>query len=70
MSREQMEADLAAGLFVEAGQYNGNFYGTSLKAVRMVAAEVCPPCLVDAFMDALHWSDTSSPSSPWQLPFP
>lgn len=41
VTREKMEADLGAGLFVEAGQYNGNFYGTSLQAVRLVASEVC-----------------------------
>ena len=35
-----MEADIQAHLFIEAGQYNGNLYGTSLAAVREVAESV------------------------------
>uniref|UniRef100_A0A1I8IPF9 PDZ domain-containing protein n=1 Tax=Macrostomum lignano TaxID=282301 RepID=A0A1I8IPF9_9PLAT len=36
-SREQMERDIAEHLFIEAGQYNGNLYGTSVSSVRRVA---------------------------------
>ena len=35
-SREQMEKDIAAHMFIEAGQYNGNLYGTSVASVRQV----------------------------------
>ena len=39
-SREQMEADIQNHLFIEAGQYNDNLYGTSVASVREVAEKV------------------------------
>ena len=39
-SRDQMEHDIQNQLFVEAGQYNGNLYGTSVQAVRDIAETV------------------------------
>lgn len=39
-SREQMERDIQNHLFIEAGQYNDNLYGTSLAAVKEVADKV------------------------------
>ena len=36
-SREQMEKDIQNHLFIEAGQYNDNLYGTSVASVREVA---------------------------------
>jgi len=39
-SREQMERDIQNQLFVEAGQYNENLYGTSIQAVRDIADTV------------------------------
>jgi disks large protein 1 len=39
-SREQMERDIQNHLFIEAGQYNDNLYGTSLSAVKEVADKV------------------------------
>jgi len=39
-SREQMEKDIQNHLFIEAGQYNENLYGTSLSAVKEVADKV------------------------------
>ncbi|UJR30241.1 hypothetical protein I4U23_017779 [Adineta vaga] len=36
-SREQMERDIQQYLFIEAGEYGGNLYGTSVQAVRDVA---------------------------------
>lgn len=39
-SREQMEADIQNHLFIEAGQYNENLYGTSVASVREVAEKV------------------------------
>ena len=51
-SVEQMERDIQAHLFIEAGRYKDNLYGTSIKAVQEVAnqvgaqASVClPVCL-------------------------
>ena len=40
-SREQMERDIQNYLFIEAGEYGGNLYGTSVSAVREVANSVC-----------------------------
>ena len=39
-SREQMERDIQNNLFIEAGQYNDNLYGTSVQAVRDIAERV------------------------------
>ncbi len=39
-SREQMEKDIQSHLFIEAGQYNDNLYGTSVASVREVAEKV------------------------------
>lgn len=40
VSKEQMENDIQNHLFIEAGQYNGNLYGTSVSSVREVAEQV------------------------------
>jgi len=40
-SREQMEHDMHTSLFIEAGQYNDNLYGTSVQSVKEVAEKVC-----------------------------
>jgi len=47
-SREQMEHDIQNHLFIEAGQYNGNLYGTSVTSVVEVAEQVslCASLLV------------------------
>jgi guanylate kinase len=39
-TREQMERDIQNYLFIEAGEYGGNLYGTSVNAVREVANAV------------------------------
>lgn len=39
-SIEQMERDIQAHLFIEAGRYKENLYGTSIKAVQEVANQV------------------------------
>ena len=36
-SREEMEKDIANHMFIEAGQYNNNLYGTSVASVREVS---------------------------------
>ena len=44
-SREAMEADIQNHKFIEAGQYNGNLYGTSVASVKEVAEkEVIRKC--------------------------
>jgi len=40
LSREHMERDIQCHQFIEAGQYNGNLYGTSVQSVREVAEKV------------------------------
>ena len=39
-TREQMERDIQNYQFIEAGEYGGNLYGTSVAAVREVANDV------------------------------
>ena len=39
-SREKMERDIQNHLFIEAGQYNDNLYGTSVASVKDVAEKV------------------------------
>jgi guanylate kinase len=45
-SREQMERDIENHLFVEAGQFNNNLYGTSIQSVKEVA-EQGRHCILD-----------------------
>uniref|UniRef100_A0A6A7FW24 Disks large 1 tumor suppressor protein-like isoform X2 n=2 Tax=Hirondellea gigas TaxID=1518452 RepID=A0A6A7FW24_9CRUS len=45
-SREQMEQDIQNHLFIEAGQYNDNLYGTSVASVKTVA-EKGKHCILD-----------------------
>ena len=45
-SREAMEADIQNHKFIEAGQYNGNLYGTSVASVKEVA-ERGKHCILD-----------------------
>lgn len=46
-SREQMERDIQNHLFIEAGQYNDNLYGTSVASVREVAEKVKKRILIN-----------------------
>ena len=55
-SREQMESDMHTSLFIEAGQYNDNLYGTSVQSVREVAEKVCFFFLSIAFYGTLNFS--------------
>ena len=45
-SVEQMERDIQAHLFIEAGRYKENLYGTSIKAVQEVANQVSAFCML------------------------
>ncbi|PIO63553.1 PDZ/DHR/GLGF domain protein [Teladorsagia circumcincta] len=40
VSKAQMEHDVKNNLFIEAGQFQNNLYGTSIDSVRMVAQQV------------------------------
>ncbi|XP_074605654.1 MAGUK family member discs large 1 isoform X3 [Brevipalpus obovatus] len=51
-SREQMEKDIQNHLFIEAGQYNDNLYGTSVASVREVA-EKDKHCILDVSASAI-----------------
>ncbi|XP_076348228.1 disks large homolog 1-like isoform X2 [Tachypleus tridentatus] len=51
-SKEQMERDIQNHLFIEAGQYNDNLYGTSLASVREVA-ERGKHCILDVSGNAI-----------------
>ena len=39
-SREEMERAIQNHMFIEAGQYNDNLYGTSVQSVKEVAEKV------------------------------
>ncbi|XP_037075107.1 disks large 1 tumor suppressor protein-like [Pollicipes pollicipes] len=52
-SREQMEQDIQNHLFIEAGQYNDNLYGTSVTSVREVAEEQKKHCILDVSGNAI-----------------
>ena len=52
-SREEMERDIQAGKFIEAGQYNENLYGTSLKAVEDVCVHKGKHCILDVSGNAI-----------------
>ena len=39
-SVEQMEKNIQANLFIEAGRYKDDLYGTSIKAIQEVANQV------------------------------
>ncbi|XP_055297810.1 disks large 1 tumor suppressor protein isoform X10 [Sitodiplosis mosellana] len=51
-SREQMERDIQNHLFIEAGQYNDNLYGTSVASVKEVA-ESGKHCILDVSGNAI-----------------
>lgn len=51
-SREQMEQDIKNHMFIEAGQYNDNLYGTSVAAVREVA-DANIHCILDVSGNAI-----------------
>lgn len=51
-SREQMEQDIEDHLFIEAGQYSDNLYGTSIQSVRDVALKD-KHCVLDVSANAI-----------------
>jgi len=51
-SIEQMERDIEAHLFIEAGQYNDNLYGTAVQSVVDVASQG-KHCILDVSANAI-----------------
>merc|ERR1740123_1907731 len=51
-SIEQMKADIQTHLFIEAGQYNENLYGTSVQSVKDVALQG-KHCILDVSANAI-----------------
>lgn len=48
-----MERDIGNNLFIEAGHYNDNLYGTSIESVRRVA-ESGKNCILDVTGSAIR----------------
>lgn len=40
VTQKQMDEQILAGLFIEAGKYNGHLYGTSIAAIKTWAEKV------------------------------
>ncbi|TKR73286.1 hypothetical protein L596_020614 [Steinernema carpocapsae] len=53
VSRNQMQKDVQDNLFIEAGQFQDNLYGTSIAAVREVANSG-RHCILDVSGNAIH----------------
>jgi len=51
-SMEQMQADIQTHLFIEAGQYNENLYGTSVQSAKDVAVQG-KHCILDVSANAI-----------------
>uniref|UniRef100_A0AC35EUN7 Uncharacterized protein n=1 Tax=Panagrolaimus sp. PS1159 TaxID=55785 RepID=A0AC35EUN7_9BILA len=52
VSKSEMEADVRNNMFIEAGQFQDNLYGTSIKAVRDVA-QAGRHCILDVSANAI-----------------
>lgn len=53
VSVEEMEAEIQKGGFIEAGKYNGQLYGTSVRAIRSLA-DKGKHVIVDVSAGAIH----------------
>jgi len=60
-TREQMERDIENHLYVEAGQFKGNLYGTSIQSVKQVAQTVSttPYIVSHYFHSTIHLNAVS-----------
>lgn len=52
VTREKMEADIAAGKFIEYGEYKGHLYGTSGESVKSIVNAGCV-CVLSPHYQAL-----------------
>ncbi|CAJ0945166.1 unnamed protein product, partial [Mesorhabditis belari] len=76
VSKQQMEEDVRNNLFIEAGQFQGNLYGTSIQSVRQVANSG-RHCILDVSGNAIRRLQSIAniqpvaifvkPQSPYQL---
>ncbi|CAD5229263.1 unnamed protein product [Bursaphelenchus okinawaensis] len=66
VSKEEMERDIKENLFIEAGQFQGNLYGTSIDAVRQVANEG-KHCILDVSGTAIRRLRTTAQIQPIAL---
>lgn len=53
VTKHQMEEDVKNNLFIEAGQYQNNLYGTSIESVRQVA-QLGRHCILDVSGNAIR----------------
>ena len=63
---EQMQADIQTHLFIEAGQYNENLYGTSVQSVKDVALQVGP--ILGKSFDPQQFSVCRGSTVSWMCP--
>ncbi|XP_073682673.1 protein PALS1-like [Garra rufa] len=80
VSRQSFQSDLAAGKFIESGEFEQNLYGTNMDSVRQVvnSGKICLLCLQPRSLRVLCSSDLKpyiifirpSPSSPSHPPLP
>lgn len=52
VSREKMDADIAAGKFIENGEYKGHLYGTSGESVKSIVNASCV-CILSPHYQAI-----------------
>lgn len=52
VEREKMERDIQNHLFIEAGQFHGNLYGTSVQSVKEIS-EKGKHCILDVSANAI-----------------
>lgn len=50
--RDKMEADIAAGKFIEHGEYKGHLYGTSAESVKSIVNAGCV-CILSPHYQAI-----------------
>ena len=55
LRREEMEADIKAGKYLEYGELNRNYYGTSFAALRAVM-ETRKICIIDPKSAVSEWN--------------
>ena len=63
VSRDQMERDIQNHCFIEAGQYNGNLYGTSVQSVLEVSQQVNQRYLCDLSFIFFSWLSSNFTTS-------
>ncbi|KAH9412535.1 Disks large 3 [Dermatophagoides pteronyssinus] len=59
-TREEMEHDIESHLFIEAGQYRDNLYGTKISAVKELAYDQQKHCILDVSAAAIKRLQTAN----------